>query len=212
MSKSVRLPQTESAGQLMISNVPPGQSRSVPLPMNSNAELLLTQNTSRSVPSPQTRFVPRCQSSNVQLSMSSSVPLSTINNVPLFLNSLVPPPTSLFVTMFQQISSTTSTSDAPDLAGTKRSKRRMPRKKRARPRAEKRDNLTSLQTVVEPSETLDSMQMLEEDLELEEDPLEVLESMLMLEVVLVSTDAQSAVLFQPEELSPAVLSLGSEPQ
>merc|ERR1711983_674729 len=58
----------------------------------------------------------------------------------------------------------------------------------------------------------DSMQMLEEDLESEEDPLEVLESMLMLEVVLVSTDAQSVVLFQPEELSPAVLSLGSEPQ
>merc|ERR1711983_238493 len=58
----------------------------------------------------------------------------------------------------------------------------------------------------------DSMQMLEEDLESEEDPLEVLESMLVVQVVLVSTDAQSVVLFQPEELSPAVLSLGSEPQ
>merc|ERR1719438_289989 len=173
MSKSVRLPQTESAGQLMINNVQLPMSSSVPPPMSSNVELLLTQNTSRSVPPPQTRFVPR--------SMSSNVPLSTINNVPQFLNNLVPPPTSLFVTMFLPISSTTSTSDAPDLAGTKRSKRRMPRKKRARLRAEKRDNLTSLQTVVEPSETLDSMQMLEEDLESEEDPLEVLESMLMLE-------------------------------
>jgi len=76
----------------------------------------------------------------------------------------------------------------------------MPRKKRARPRAEQRDNWTSLLTVAGHLETLDSMPMLAEELDLEEDQVEVLASMLMLEVVLASTDVQSTVLFPPEEL------------
>jgi len=80
----------------------------------------------------------------------------------------------------------------------------MPRRKRVRPRAEQRDNWTSLPTVAGHLEMLDSMPMLAEELDLEEDQVVVLASMLMLEVVLASTDVQSTVLFPPGELSQVV--------
>jgi len=210
MNNNVQQPTSSSAplemsrnAQLSINNnVPQDKSKSAPLPMSSNVEPSLTPSTRSSVGLLLSRSVPRCQSNNVPQSMNSNVPPSTTNSVPPFLNSRVPPPMSLFVITYLLTSSTTSTSDAPDLVETRSWRRRtLRRKRKARPRAEQRDNWISLLTVAGHLETLDSMPMLAEELDLEEDQLVVSESTLMLEVVLASTDVQSPVLlFPPEEL------------